>query len=103
MAAVVCPTPFPPEPAFTRAPHPRRTSPSRRRTHDLDRLLERRGIEDEGLELPALPAWVDAPRLLQAEEISDDPIVPSPADPARVEAFGRHAGKSDAKARPQIL
>src|SRR5256712_12114751 len=85
------------------APPPRRTSPSRRRTHDLDRLLERRGIEDEGLELPALPAWVDAQRLLQAEEISDDAIVPSPAEPARVEAFRRHARKGEVEARLQIL
>src|SRR2546427_1263558 len=79
--------PFRPESGLFDAPHPGRASPIRRRTHDLDDPLERRGVEDERLELPALPARMDPAGLLQAEEISDDPIVPSPSEPARVEAF----------------
>src|SRR3989442_1038085 len=66
--------PFRHESGLLDAPHPRGPPPIRRRTHDLERLLERRGVEDERLELPAFPARVDAPRLLQAEEISDDAI-----------------------------
>src|SRR5438093_5243937 len=97
------PSRFRHEPGLIDAPHPRRAPPIRRRAHDVDRLLERRRVEDECLELATLPARMNASRLLKAEEISDDPLVPSPAEPARVEAFRRYAGEGDVEARLEIV
>src|SRR5947199_9116071 len=91
------------EPGLNDAPHPRRAPPIGRRAHDVDRLLERRRVEDECLELATFPARVDGVRLLKAEELSDDPLVPSPAEPARVEASGRYAGEGDIEARLEIV
>src|SRR5205809_4723853 len=97
------PSRFRHEPGLIDAPHPRRAPPIGRRAHDVDRLLERRRVEDECLELATFPARVDGVRLLKAEEISDDPLVPSPAEQARVGAFGRYAGEGDIEARLEIV
>src|SRR5439155_395879 len=91
------------EPGLIDAPHPRRAPPIRRRAHDVDRLLEHRGVEDECLELATFPARVDASRLLKAEEISDDAVVPSPAEPARGAAFRRYAREGEVEARLEIV
>src|SRR5881409_960143 len=97
------PKPFRHESGLVDEPNPDSASPIRRRMHDVNRLLEGRGIKDERLELPAFPARVDAPRFLQPEEIPDDAIVPSPAEPARVEALRRHAGEGDVEACLEII
>src|SRR5947208_12650928 len=89
------PSRFRHEPGLIDAPHPRRAPPIGRRAHDVDRLLERRRVEDECLELAPLPARMNAQRLQKAEEMSDDTHVPSPAQPARVEAFRRNAEDGD--------
>src|SRR5437867_83286 len=85
------------------APYARRAAPIRRRAHDVDRLLEWRSVQDQRLELAAFPARMDPVRLLKAEQFLDNLVIPSPAEPARVEAFRRDAGEGDVEAGLEIV
>src|SRR2546426_8478543 len=46
---------------------------------------------------------MDAARLLEMEQILDDVVIPSPPEPARVEAFRRDAGEGDVEAGLEIV
>src|SRR3989475_4707591 len=46
---------------------------------------------------------MDAARLLEMEQILDDVVIPSPPEPARVEAFRRDAGEGDVEAGLKIV
>src|SRR5207245_10669293 len=85
------------------APYARRAAPIRRRAHDVNRLLEWRSVQDQRLELAAFPARMDPVRLLKAEQFLDNLVIPSPAEPARVEAFRRDAGEGDVEAGLEMV
>src|SRR2546422_5799058 len=46
---------------------------------------------------------MDAARLLETEQLLDDTFVPSPPEPASVEAFRRDAGEGDVEASLEIV
>src|SRR2546427_2970358 len=91
------------ESGLVHAPHAGRAAPIRRRAHDVDRLLERRSVQAQRLELPPFPARMDAARLLEMEQLLDYTFVPSPPEPACVEAFRRDAGEGDVETSLEIV
>src|SRR5438552_17804957 len=84
-------------------PHARGSRPFRFCSTDLDPLMEERPVEHEGLEFPALAARMHAAGSLQAEEVLDRRCIPTATEPTRLKAFGRDAGKDNAKTGSQVI
>src|SRR5437879_12034583 len=82
-------------------PHSLGPTPFRLRPDDFDPPPKDWPVQDEGLELPAFAARMDASGFLKSEQVRYDGLIPPAPEPARVEAFGGDARERDVEPRGQ--